>query len=108
VEWKSSGAELTITHENEAILTAVLAVMLKQPETRTLRIEGHTDNRGDLNASKKLSAARAAAVGKWLVEHGIDGARVATEGVGAERPLATNETEVGRAENRRIELDLVP
>ena len=102
VEWKGATAELATGAENEAILTAVLAVLLKVPEGRTLRIEGHTDRAGD----RKLSAARAAAVGRWLVDHGIDASRVTTEGRGAERPIATNETEAGRAANRRLEFHL--
>ncbi|MBX3188395.1 MAG: OmpA family protein [Labilithrix sp.] len=99
-EWK--GAELAPGPTNEARLTAVLAAVLKLPEGRKLLVEGHTDDRGD----KRLGGARAAAVGKWLVEHGVDGARVTTAGVGSERPVATNETESGRAENRRIEIHL--
>lgn len=102
--WKPGSAELATTAGNEALLTAVLGVLLKVAATRALRIEGHTDRTGD----RKLTAARAAAVGKWLVDHGVDATRITTEGVGSDRPIATNETEVGRASNRRIELHLVP
>jgi hypothetical protein len=104
IAWKGAGTELAATPDNEAILTAVLGVLLKLPTTRALRIEGHADRTGD----RRTSAARAAAVAKWLVDHGIDGARITTEGLGGDRPIATNETESGRAANRRVELHLVP
>jgi OmpA-OmpF porin, OOP family len=104
IEFKAGTAEIAVTQDNEALLTAVLSVLLKLPEGRRLRIEGHTDNRGD----RRLGAARAASVAKWLVEHGIDAARIASEGVGPDRPIATNETEAGRAQNRRLEFHLDP
>ena len=108
IEFKPGTAELVPSEENEAVLTAVLGVMLKLPEGRRLRIEGHTDNRGAPAASMSLSAARAAAAAKWLVEHGIDRARISSEGLGQSAPIRTNETEAGRAENRRLELSLEP
>ena len=108
VEFKPGTAELATGEENEATLTAILSVMLKLPEGKKLRIEGYTDDRGDPFASRSSSAARARAVAKWLVEHGIDRARISSEGFGQDRPIATNETEAGRAENRRLELHLAP
>jgi len=104
IAWTPGTAVLAATDVNEALLTAVLSVLLKLPSSRSLRIEGHTDRAGD----RRLSGARAAAVGRWLVEHGIDAGRITTEGVGGDRPIATNETESGRAANRRVELHLVP
>lgn len=109
IAFKPGGsAELVVSPENDAVLTAVLGVMLKLPEGRALRVEGYTDDRGDAATSRALSAARAAAVAKWLVDHGIDRARVSSAGFGPERPIRTNETEAGRAENRRLELHLEP
>jgi OmpA-OmpF porin, OOP family len=108
VEFKPGTAEIVASKDTEAVLTAVLSVMLKLPEGRKLRIEGHTDTRGDPGMNRQLGAARAAAVAKWLVEHGIDRARVSSEGIGGDRPIATNETEAGRTENRRLEFHLVP
>jgi outer membrane protein OmpA-like peptidoglycan-associated protein len=106
IEFKPGTAELALGPQNESVLTDVLAVVLKLPEGRRLRIEGYTDNRGDPKANRTLSAARAAAAATWLALHGIDRARISTEGFGQERPLRTNETEAGRAENRRLELHL--
>lgn len=102
------GAELAAGEANEGVLTAVLSIMLKLPASQKLRIEGYTDDRGDPFANRASSAARAAAVAKWLVEHGIDRTRITSEGFGPERPIATNETEAGRAENRRLELHIEP
>lgn len=108
VVMKPSSAEIVTSAENEATLTTLLSVLLRLPEGRRLRIEGHTDDRGDAAVLRKLSAARASAVAKWLVDHGIDRSRVTAEGAGSDRPIATNETESGRAENRRLELYLEP
>ena len=106
VDFKPGSVEIVATPENEALLTAVLSVVLKLTEGRKVRIEGHTDDRGDPATNRKLSGARAASVAKWLVEHGIDRARVSSEGFGPDRPVATNQTEAGRAENRRLEFRL--
>jgi outer membrane protein OmpA-like peptidoglycan-associated protein len=106
VAFKERSATIEPTAENEALLTALLGVVLKLPETSKIRIEGHTDNRGDAAALRKLGLARAAAVARWLVEHGIAEARLSSSGVGPDRPIATNETEVGRKANSRLEIHL--
>jgi outer membrane protein OmpA-like peptidoglycan-associated protein len=67
-------------------------------------IEGHTDSTGDAAHNMDLSQRRAEAVKSVLVsQFGIDGARLSTKGFGATRPVATNNTPQGRAENRRVE-----
>jgi len=68
-----------------------------------LRIEGHTDTQGKPKANKKLSQKRAASVTKWLVKFGIKKKRLTSAGYGQERPIANNQTEEGRRENRRVE-----
>jgi outer membrane protein OmpA-like peptidoglycan-associated protein len=68
-------------------------------------VEAHTDATGDAAANKTLSEDRAAAVKNRLVEQGGLGTqRVATEGYGQDRPLAPNDSEAGRARNRRTEV----
>jgi outer membrane protein OmpA-like peptidoglycan-associated protein len=67
-------------------------------------VRGHTDNTGDPAANKKLSADRAAAVKGALVGQGIPATQIASEGHGPEQPIASNDTEEGRARNRRVEL----
>lgn len=106
IAFKPGTADPVVSEENESVLTGLLRAVLVLPEGRKLRIEGHTDNRGELGASRKLGAARAVFVAKWLVEHGIDAARITSEGVGADRPITTNETEAGRTQNRRLEFHL--
>jgi outer membrane protein OmpA-like peptidoglycan-associated protein len=108
IAFNPGASTIAATPENEAVLTALLSVLLELPEGRRLRIEGYTDDRGDPGNSRNASAARAAAVAKWLVEHGIERSRITSEGFGPERPIATNETEAGRAENRRLEFHLEP
>jgi K(+)-stimulated pyrophosphate-energized sodium pump len=69
-----------------------------------VQLEGHTDNTGDPEANKKLSVDRAEAVKALLVAGGIDAARIKTAGWGQEKPIASNDTEEGKAKNRRTEL----
>lgn len=68
-----------------------------------IRIEGHTDSVGRANFNRRLSDDRAAAVRAALIERGIPGERLQSEGFGAARPVANNHTAAGRAKNRRIE-----
>ena len=72
------------------------------PELK-FKITGHTDNKGNKQKNKALSLERANAVKAWLVEREIDGSRLQTEGMGQAKPIADNNTEAGRAKNRRIE-----
>lgn len=69
-------------------------------------IEGHTDSTGPSEYNLGLSRRRAASVNKYLVDNGIAGDRLQTEGFGEERPVASNETREGRAQNRRVELQV--
>jgi len=72
------------------------------PEIRKLRVEGHTDNRGNAEHNLQLSKARAASVVQYLVKSGIDPARLESEGYGATQPLVPNLTPAARAKNRRV------
>jgi len=74
----------------------------------TIIVTGHTDSTGGTEVNEKLSADRARKVGEFLVEiGGLDSDHVRSQGLGESRPLATNETEEGRARNRRIEILIV-
>jgi OmpA-OmpF porin, OOP family len=82
-----------------------IATLLKQDGTLKLFVVGHTANVGDVAAGLRLSAERAAAVVKKLVDtYGIDAARLSPFGAGPYCPVATNLSEDGRAQNRRVEL----
>lgn len=82
-----------------------MAKMLKAHTDLKLRIEGHTDNSGSAEINQPLSQQRAEAVKKWLVEkRAIDASRLVAEGIGATKPVASNDTAEGRQENRRVEL----
>ena len=69
-------------------------------------IIGHTDNQGSDDYNQVLSEDRAEAVKNWLVEKCINPNRLSSEGRGLSEPVATNETEQGRAQNRRTEVVL--
>ena len=71
---------------------------------RNVRIEGHTDNHGEVKANQKLSLKRAEAVRDFLIAAGTDGGRLKALGYGEVRPIASNEFEKGRAMNRRIDV----
>ena len=81
-----------------------IAKLLRQSPTLQLYVVGHTDGTGALEANLKLSAERAASVAQALVSRGITGGRLKTAGVGPYCPEAPNQTEDGRAKNRRVEL----
>jgi OOP family OmpA-OmpF porin len=89
------------TNDSELALNHVLDYLTKSPEVAVMRIEGHTDNRGARAGNQKLSEARAYAVAKWLVAHGVDCKRVLPLGFGDTEPVADNGSEDGRAQNRR-------
>lgn len=82
-----------------------IAKLLKQDPALRLKVVGHTDMVGSQEANLKLSEARGEAVAQALVsQYGIQPTRLKGHGVGALAPVATNDTEEGRAKNRRVEL----
>ncbi len=81
-------------------------MLTNHPEIVAVEVEGHTDNRGNAANNKKLSAARAAAVVRWLTSHGIEASRLSSQGYGQERPIDSNDTDEGRKNNRRVEFHL--
>ncbi|EFK59678.1 OmpA family protein [Sphingobacterium spiritivorum] len=87
-------------------ISKLVATLNKEPDTKILVI-GHTDNIGSLAANQKVSEARAAAVKTYAVSQGLNGGRINTEGKNYSEPLASNDTDAGRAENRRVEIVIV-
>jgi OOP family OmpA-OmpF porin len=68
------------------------------------RITGHTDSVGSEDYNQRLSERRANAARDYIVSQGIDASRITTEGLGESQPVASNDTEEGRAQNRRVEV----
>ncbi|WP_457934226.1 OmpA family protein [Pseudoalteromonas sp. SCSIO 43210] len=88
-------------------LNAIAKVMNKYEKTY-LSVEGHTDSTGKDSYNMNLSRERAQSVKDYLVNQQIMAARVSTKGYGETRPIATNESANGRAQNRRVEIQIVP
>lgn len=83
-------------------LSALAAYLLNHPEKRA-EIAGHTDNVGSDEANRLLSQRRAQSVFRYLAEQGVAENRLSFKGYGKSRPIATNDTEEGRQQNRRVE-----
>lgn len=84
-----------------------LVEYMKRKEDDRIEIGGHTDNVGNAKSNLKLSEDRANAVKEYLVAHGIDASRLVTKGYGSTKPIESNNTEAGRAENRRTEVTIL-
>jgi outer membrane protein OmpA-like peptidoglycan-associated protein len=89
--------------ESKPTLDKIVELLKAEPNLK-LSIEGHTDSTAGAEYNQRLSERRAAAVSTYLVAAGIDGARLSSVGLGASRPVASNDTALGRAQNRRVEL----
>jgi len=92
----------TIKPESFPLLNEVAKVMKARP-TLTVRIEGHTDDRGGKTYNLKLSRERARSVRNYLIKAGIDPSRMVSEGFGLSRPLVPNTSDSNRDKNRRVE-----
>jgi OOP family OmpA-OmpF porin len=86
-----------------------LADLLKAKNTPAVEIQGHADNIGEAGvaARQTLSAGRAKIVASWLVAHGVPAAKITSKGYGKTRPIADNDSDLGRALNRRIDVACV-
>ena len=91
-----------LSEDAAARLSTVTAILLANPST-VVTVEGHTDDQGDADANQILSEQRAQAVVDYLTAGGVGAERLQAIGYGEERPIADNDTEEGRAINRRIE-----
>ncbi|HEX2590577.1 MAG TPA: OmpA family protein [Rhizomicrobium sp.] len=93
----------TLKPESDATLQSVLG-LLKKDAALKVEVQGHTDNVGGDAYNQTLSEARAKSVMAWLTQHGIAAARLTFKGYGKTVPVATNDTDEGRAKNRRVEI----
>ena len=80
-----------------------LVQIMKDNPTMRIEVRGHTDNTGDTDYNNTLSLSRARAVVDYLIDHGVPSRRLQSRGYGSKDPIATNTTEEGRQQNRRVE-----
>jgi OmpA-OmpF porin, OOP family len=97
----------TIQPRSFALLDDVAALLVANAAVGPIRIEGHTDNTGNAEKNRTLSQERAETVKAYLVQKGVDAARLEAAGLGADKPLADNKTAAGREQNRRVEFVIV-
>ena len=89
------------------VLDKVAQTLVEYDKT-VIEVAGHTDSVGSDAYNQQLSERRAKSVAAYLASHGVAGTRVVTVGAGEGHPVASNETEEGRAQNRRVEITIVP
>jgi len=85
-----------------------VANTLNEYNQTMIEVAGHTDNVGSESYNQQLSVQRATAVANYLQGRGIMQQRMIITGAGESRPIASNDTEAGRAQNRRVEITIVP
>ncbi|MCB9764841.1 MAG: OmpA family protein [Alphaproteobacteria bacterium] len=91
-----------IKPESYSLLDEVAQTIIDHPELLRIRIEGHTDSKGNDAYNMRLSQERADAVRMYFQNKGVEASRLVSIGFGETRPIDTNETEAGRANNRRV------
>ena len=85
-----------------------LGYSITQYPNTIVRVEGHTDSTGSASLNQRLSENRASSVANYLMQRGVPSNRIEAAGYGFSRPVADNSTEYGRAQNRRVEILLIP
>lgn len=92
-----------IEESSKDLLDAVARILVNTTSITKLTIEGHTDTTGEPHANQPLSEERALEVKKYLESKGVSADRLESRGFGSSQPVDTNDTEEGRAKNRRVE-----
>jgi outer membrane protein OmpA-like peptidoglycan-associated protein len=85
-----------------------VAIVLRKFDKTLIDVDGHTDSVGNAGYNMDLSNRRANSVANYLASRGVDPRRMSAMGYGLERPIASNATEMGRAQNRRVEISISP
>lgn len=98
--------EYALKPESGAELNYIVDILTKNPNIR-IQISGHTDNVGQAASNQLLSENRAKSVMDYLISKGIQAPRLTAKGYGSTKPISTNETEEGRALNRRTEVEVL-
>lgn len=96
-----------IQERSFSLLDNIARTLNDNPSIRKVRIDGHTDNQGEAAANEKLSTQRVWVVREYLIEKGVAKARLAYKGYGQTKPIASNDTDEGRAQNRRVEITIL-
>lgn len=96
----------TLRPESKAELERVFQLLKENPKMK-VRLAGHTDSMGSDDYNQRLSEARAKAVYEYLIQRGISADRLSYIGYGESRPIDTNDTDEGRQNNRRVELEIL-
>ena len=89
------------------VLDKVSATLVEYNQT-VIEVAGHTDSVGSDTYNQQLSERRAGSVAAYLSRHGVPSARMVTIGAGEAHPVASSDTKEGRAQNRRVEITIVP
>ena len=97
----------TLKVESHTLLDGVAKTLIEHPELLLVRVEGHTDDRGDAAFNKDLSQRRAEEVVNYLVNKGVERSRLEAEGFGEEKPLVEGTTDEARSQNRRVDFYVV-
>jgi outer membrane protein OmpA-like peptidoglycan-associated protein len=97
----------TLNSVSRASLDKFATSLLNNPDT-DVKIYGHTDSTGSDAINNPLSERRAESVYNYLLSKGIDGSRMISQGFGSTQPVADNSTAAGRAQNRRVEIFILP
>ena len=105
ITFNSGGS--SIRPEFFRVLNSV-AVVLREYNKTLVNVYGHTDSDGSDSFNQQLSEQRGVNVAQYLVSKGTDTRRYYVVGYGEERPIASNNTEEGKSQNRRVEIELVP
>ena len=96
----------TFKDQTVPVLQSIVGILNEYPNSKFM-IEGHTDSDGSNALNQSLSENRAAAVKNYLIENGIATARLRSTGFGETKPISSNKTAKGKAENRRVEVTLI-
>ena len=98
--------QATLKSESTVELEKVVRFM-KENKELLFEISGHTDNKGSWDYNMELSERRSEAVMNYLIEHGVAKSRLVYSGYGYDKPVATNDTDNGRQQNRRVEMLII-
>ncbi|MEO1012295.1 MAG: DUF5723 family protein [Bacteroidota bacterium] len=101
-----NSGKASIKDESTSVLVSIIRILKEYPDAK-FSIEGHTDSIGSKESNQRLSEDRAFSVKAFLENNGIDPFRLSAKGFGEDKPIATNMYKDGRAQNRRVEINLV-